>query len=349
MFGRHATCSLATLPSSVNFVHNMFPNSCSELAGQIVTDTYPRKTEHRVWLRLWTPGSPSGTSNFQNICAWINRSKHTKTSQNKPSLDPCGPCTFLVCCMLWLHVTPLGKAEVTGYIAFGTSLWAPFRCHRTHLWGLWTPARCFGLHSKIGPCPNVHCFISSSDDKCSCCRSRSPSWASAACTRGCSCSRCNHNTWRCKGGVRCWRSHQPEEWPEDDKHEEKTESNHQETQDGGSNASASGSHDQEPIPRQESSSEHGERRGDVDESASSPTVEPTPVPEIAQAKDAIEALCLRLRVGMYQWPTKDHQTPVPNVCLRVGSSVDVRTTQLLQVFGSSSRSIVKYCECNLHK
>ena len=50
----------------------------------------------------------------------------------------------------------------------------------------------------------------------------------------------------------------------EDKHEEKTESNHQETQDGVSNASASGSQDQEPIPHQESSSKHGESRGDVD-------------------------------------------------------------------------------------
>ena len=71
----------------------------------------------------------------------------------------------------------------------------------------------------------------------------------------------------------------------EDKHEEKTESNHQE------DASSS----QEPIPRQESSSEHGESRGDVDESASSAAVEPTPVPEIdeiARAKEAPQALCL---------------------------------------------------------
>ena len=126
----------------------------------------------------------------------------------------------------------------------------------------------------------------------------------------------------------------------EDKHEEKTESNHQE------DASSS----QEPIPRQESSSEHGESRGDVDESASSAAVEPTPVPEIdeiARAKEAPQALCLC--VGMYQWPSKDNQTPMPNVYLRVGSSVDVTKTQLIQVFGSSCRSIVKYCECNLHK
>ena len=107
----------------------------------------------------------------------------------------------------------------------------------------------------------------------------------------------------------------------EDKHEEKTESNHQETQDGGINASASESQDQESIPRLESSSEHGESRGDVDESASSAAVEPTPVPGIAQAKEAPQALCLR--VGMYQWPTKDHQTPMPNVYLGVGSSVEL--------------------------
>ena len=132
----------------------------------------------------------------------------------------------------------------------------------------------------------------------------------------------------------------------EDKHEEKTESDHQETQDGDSNAFASGSQEQAPIPRQESSSEHGQRLGDVDESASSPAVEPTPVPEIAQAKEAPQAMCLS--VGMYQWPTKDHQTQMPNVYLRLGSSEDVTTTQLLQAFGSS-RSIAKYCECNLHK
>ena len=33
----------------------------------------------------------------------------------------------------------------------------------------------------------------------------------------------------------------------------------------------------------------------------------------------------------------------PNVYLRIASSEDVTTTQLPQVFGSSSRSIVKYC------
>ena len=124
----------------------------------------------------------------------------------------------------------------------------------------------------------------------------------------------------------------------EDKHENK-ESNHPETQDGSSS--------QEPISCQESSSEHGESRGDLDENASSTAVEPTPVPEIAQAKEAPQALCLC--VGMYQWPTKDNQTPMPNVYLRVGSSVDVTKTQLIQVFGSSCRSIVKYCECNLHK
>ena len=125
----------------------------------------------------------------------------------------------------------------------------------------------------------------------------------------------------------------------EDKHEEK-EDKHEETLDGSS------SQDQEPIPCQESSSEHGESRGDLDESASFAAVEPTPVPEIAQAKEAPQALCLC--VGIFQWPSKDNQTPMPNVYLRVGSSVDVTKTQLIQVFGSSSRSIVKYCECNLH-
>ena len=48
----------------------------------------------------------------------------------------------------------------------------------------------------------------------------------------------------------------------EDKHEEKTESNHQEIQDGGTTASASGSQHQEPIPCQESSSEHGESRNE---------------------------------------------------------------------------------------
>ena len=96
-----------------------------------------------------------------------------------------------------------------------------------------------------------------------------------------------------------------------DKHEEKTESNHQKTC---SNASTT------------ETQEHGESGGDVDESASSAAVEPTPVPEIAQAKEAPQALCLR--VGMYQWPSKDNQTPMPNVYLRVGSSVDVTKTQV---------------------
>ena len=86
----------------------------------------------------------------------------------------------------------------------------------------------------------------------------------------------------------------------EDKHEEKTESNHQED----------GSSSQEPIPPQESSSEHGESRGDFDKSASSAAVEPTPVPEIARAKEAPQALCLC--VGMYQWPRKiiKHQCPM---------------------------------------
>ena len=66
----------------------------------------------------------------------------------------------------------------------------------------------------------------------------------------------------------------------EDKHEEK-EDKHEETLDGSS------SQDQEPIPCQESSSEHGE--GDLDESASFAAVEPTPVPEIAQAKEAPQA------------------------------------------------------------
>ena len=100
----------------------------------------------------------------------------------------------------------------------------------------------------------------------------------------------------------------------EDKHEEKTESNDEETLDGSS------SQDQEPIP------------------SSSAAVEPTPVPEIAQAKEAPQALCSC--VGIFQWPSKDNQTPIPNVYLRVGSSVDVTKTQLIQVFGSSSRSIV---------
>ena len=90
----------------------------------------------------------------------------------------------------------------------------------------------------------------------------------------------------------------------EDKHEEKTESNHPETQDGSSS--------QEPISCQESSSEHGESRGDLDENASSAAVEPTPVPEIAQAKEAPQALCLCQCVGMYQWPRKiiKHQCPM---------------------------------------
>ena len=88
----------------------------------------------------------------------------------------------------------------------------------------------------------------------------------------------------------------------EDKHEEKTESNHPETQGGSSS--------QEPISCQESSSERGESRGDLDESASSAAVEPTPVPEIAQAQEAPQALCLC--VGMYQWPRKiiKHQCPM---------------------------------------
>ena len=114
----------------------------------------------------------------------------------------------------------------------------------------------------------------------------------------------------------------------EDKHEEKTESNHQED----------GSSSQEPIPPQESSSEHGESRGDFDESASSAAVEPTPVPEIAQGKEAPQALCLC--VGMYQWPTKDNQTPMPHAqCL---ASEDITTTQLLPVFCSFSRTIVMW-------
>ena len=112
----------------------------------------------------------------------------------------------------------------------------------------------------------------------------------------------------------------------EDKHEEKTESNHQED----------GSSSQEPIPRQESSSEHGESRGDVDESASSAAVEPTPVPEIdeiARAKEAPQALCLS--VGMYQWPTKENNAQ----CL---ASEGITTTQLLPVFCSFSRTIVMW-------
>ena len=91
----------------------------------------------------------------------------------------------------------------------------------------------------------------------------------------------------------------------EDKQEEKTESNHPETQDGSSS--------QGPISCQESSSEHGESRGDLDENASSAAVEPTPVPEIAQAKEAPQALCLC--VGMYQWPRKiiKHQCPMSNL------------------------------------
>ena len=100
----------------------------------------------------------------------------------------------------------------------------------------------------------------------------------------------------------------------EDKHEEKTESNHPETQDGSSS--------QEPISCQESSSEHGESRGDLDENASSAAVEPTPVPEIAQAKEAPQALCLC--VGMYQWPTKENNVQ----CL---ASEAITATQLLPV------------------
>ena len=109
----------------------------------------------------------------------------------------------------------------------------------------------------------------------------------------------------------------------EDKHEEKTESNHPETQDGSSS--------QEPISCQESSSEHGESRGDLDESASSAAVEPTPVSEMAQAKEAPQALCLC--VGMYQWPTKENNAQ----CL---ASEGITTTQLLPVSCSFSRTIV---------
>ena len=122
----------------------------------------------------------------------------------------------------------------------------------------------------------------------------------------------------------------------EDKHEEKTESNYEETQD--STASTSESPDQEPIQPQESSSEHGESRGDFDESASSAAVEPTPVPEIAQGKEAPQALCLC--VGMYQWPTKDNQTPMAHAqCL---ASEGITTTQLLPVSCSFSRTIVMW-------
>ena len=107
----------------------------------------------------------------------------------------------------------------------------------------------------------------------------------------------------------------------EDKHEEKTESNDEETQ------------DQEPIPCQESSSEHGESRGDLDESASFAAVEPTPVPEIAQAKEAPQALCLC--VGMYQWPTKENNAQ----CL---ASEGITTTQLLPVSCSFSRTIAMW-------
>ena len=91
----------------------------------------------------------------------------------------------------------------------------------------------------------------------------------------------------------------------EDTHEEKTDSNHQESQDG--SASASGSQDQEPIARQKSSSEPGLNCSGESwwcrwERMSSP--------EIAQAQEAPQALCLR--VGMCQWPTKDHQTPMPS-------------------------------------
>ena len=114
----------------------------------------------------------------------------------------------------------------------------------------------------------------------------------------------------------------------EDKHEEK-EDKHEEKEDKHEDGSSS----QEPISCQESSSEHGESRGDLDENASSAAVEPAPVPEIAQAKEAPQALCLC--VGMYQWPTKENNVQ----CL---ASEGITTTQLLPVSCSFSRTIVMW-------
>ena len=49
-----------------------------------------------------------------------------------------------------------------------------------------------------------------------------------------------------------------------------------------------------------------EKKEDKHEEKTESNHQPTPVPEIAQAKEAPQALCLR--VGMYQWPSKDNQS-----------------------------------------
>ena len=157
-------------------------------------------------------------------------------------------------------------------------------------------------------------------DNCSCCgRSWSPSWASAACT-GCSCS---------KGGVRCWRSHQPEEWREE-----------------GGQAWEEGGQAWGEDWVQPSGDSLWTRWCGRERIFCCCRAHPC-ARDCTGYGSTTGTLCLC--VGMYHWPTKDHQTLMPNVYLRVGSFEDVTTTQLLQVFGSSSRSIVKYCECNLHK
>ena len=127
----------------------------------------------------------------------------------------------------------------------------------------------------------------------------------------------------------------------EDTHEEKTDSNHQESQDG--SASASGPQDQEPIARQKSSSELGLNCSGESwwcrwERICCCRAHPC-------ARDCTGSgsttgtvfACGNVPMANERSSNTNAQ---PNVYLRIASSEDATTMQLLQVFGSSSRSIV---------
>ena len=80
-----------------------------------------------------------------------------------------------------------------------------------------------------------------------------------------------------------------------DKHEEK-EDEHEKKED---------EHEKKEDEHEEKEDEHEEKEDEHEEKTES-NHQTTPVPEIAQAKEAPQALCLR--VGMYQWPSTDNQT-----------------------------------------
>ena len=228
------------------------------------------------------------------------------------------------------------------------SFWRTTCGHGCHLWAiLWA--------SPIAPAPGPDFLLGG------CCPRQSSPVRGDDQSESCSKDDREQRSSRCKGGVRCWRSHQPEEWREEGG--QAWEEGGQAWGEGGRAWEEGGppySHARPPSPHA------GQAWGED-------WVQPSE--DLQQCIDnrnsgawgkwwwcrrerifcccrahpcaAPQALCLR--VGMYQWPSKDNQTPMPNIYLRVGSSVDVTKTQLIQVFGSSCRSIVKYCECNLHK